>query len=35
LFAGVAIAWGIGFLEPAHVHHGHSHDAHEHHGHAH
>jgi zinc and cadmium transporter len=37
LFAGVAIAWGIGFLEPHHVHHGHQHEAHEHehHGHDH
>lgn len=29
LFAGVTVAWGIGFLEPHHVHHGHSHEAHE------
>jgi len=30
LFAGVAVAWGIGFLEPKHVHEGHSHEGHSH-----
>jgi hypothetical protein len=30
LFAGVALAWGIGFLEPEHLHHDHPPGVHDH-----
>ena len=30
LFLGVALAWGIGFIEPAHLHHDHDHTGHNH-----